>query len=106
MQKNFQEILDVILERQRSGGEGSYVASLMGKGADAILKKIGEETAEVIIASKNDNRQACIHELTDLFFHMLVLMADAEISLTDIETEFGRRFGRSGLVEKENRTLK
>ncbi len=78
----------------------------MEKGLDAILKKIGEETAEVLIASKNDNRQACIHELTDLFFHMMVLMAHAEISLTDIETEFGRRFGLSGLVEKEKRSVK
>ncbi len=105
-QQTLQDVFDVILERQRSQRENSYVVSLLRKGTDAILKKVGEEAAEVLLAAKNDSREECIHEITDLWFHSMVLMAHAGISLADIEEEFGRRFGQSGLVEKANRPLK
>lgn len=105
-QRTLPEVYNIILERQKSGGEKSYVASLMNKGTDAILKKIGEEATEVVIAAKNNQTSACIHEMTDLWFHSMVLMAHQGITLDDLEQEFGRRFGQSGLEEKANRPIK
>ena len=104
VQRTLQEVFDVILERQQDGGKQSYVASLLNQGTDAILKKIGEEAAEVLIAAKNEAPQECIHEIADLWFHSMVLMADSGISFADLETEFGRRFGQSGLIEKAQRS--
>ena len=75
----------------------------MTKGTDAILKKIGEESAEIIIAAKNKNRNEQIHEITDLWFHLLVLMVDQGLKLEDISKEFEKRFGQSGLEEKAQR---
>ena len=75
----------------------------MDEGTDMILKKICEESAEVIIASKNGIRTEQIHELVDLWFHMLVLMGHKGISLTDISRELENRFGKSGFDEKANR---
>ena len=99
----FEQVYEVIRERKQSSPEESYVASLMTKGTDSILKKIGEESAEVIIAAKNKNRDEQIHEITDLWFHLLVLMVDQGLKLEDISKEFEKRFGQSGLEEKAQR---
>ena len=99
----FDRVYDVILERKQSSPKKSYVAYLMDEGTDMILKKICEESAEVIIAAKNENRTEQIHELVDLWFHMLVLMGQKGISLTDIYQELENRFGQSGFDEKANR---
>jgi len=101
--RTLKEVFNVILERKASENENSYVVSLMKKGTDSILKKIGEEAAEVIIATKNENHQESIHELADLWFHSMILMAHNGISFSEIEIEFGRRFGQSGLEEKAKR---
>ena len=76
----FDRVYDVILKRKQSSPEKSYVAYLMDEGTDMILKKICEESAEVIIAAKNGNRAEQIHELADLLFHMLVLLSLIHIS--------------------------
>lgn len=99
----FDRVYDVILERKQSSPETSYVAYLMDNGTDLILKKICEESAEVVIAAKNENRKEQIHEIADLWFHLLVLMGHQEITLTDISIELERRFDQSGLEEKANR---
>ena len=99
----FEQVYEVIRERKQSSPEKSYVASLMTKGTDSILSKIGEESVEVIIAAKNKNREEQIHEITDLWFHLLVLMVDQELTLVDISKEFEKRFGQSGLEEKAKR---
>ena len=99
----FDRVYDVILERKQSSPETSYVAYLMDKGTDTILKKICEESAEVIIAVKNANRTEQIHELADLWFHMLVLMGHKGITLTEISRELEKRFDQSGFDEKANR---
>ena len=101
--KTFDRVYDVIVERKQSSPEKSYVAYLMDGGSDKILKKICEESAEVIIAVKNGNKTEQIHELADLLFHMLVLMGDKGITLTDISRELEKRFGQSGFDEKANR---
>jgi len=99
----FDRVYDVILKRKQSSPEKSYVAYLMEGGTDTILKKICEESSELIIAAKNENRIEQIHELTDLWFHMLVLMGHKGITLTDLSRELENRFGQSGFDEKANR---
>ena len=99
----FDRVYDVILKRKQSSPETSYVAYLMDEGTDMILKKICEESAEVIIAVKNGNMKEQIHELADLWFHMLVLMGHKGITLMDISRQLENRFGQSGFDEKANR---
>ena len=99
----FEQVYEVIRERKQSLPEKSYVSSLITKGTDSILKKIGEESAEVIIAAKNKNRDEQIHEITDLWFYLLVLLVDQGLKLEDISKEFEKRFGQSGLEEKAQR---
>ena len=99
----FDRVYDVILKRKQSSPETTYVAYLMDEGSDMILKKICEESAEVIIAVKNENRKEQIHELADLWFHMLVLMGHKGITLTDISLELVNRFDQSGFDETASR---
>ena len=89
------------MSRRRGDPAVSYVARLTQEGRDAILQKIGEESTELVIAAKNDDPAAALHELADLWFHLLVWMADAGHTLDDLRAELGRRFGRSGLSRDE-----
>lgn len=89
--------------RKSAAADKSYVASLYAKGADAILKKVGEEAAEVLVAAKNPDRDALVHELADLWFHTLVLMAAYDLPLEAVTEELARRMNRSGLDEKASR---
>tara|TARA_Y100001970_G_C14095815_1_gene782596 strand:- start:597 stop:926 length:330 start_codon:yes stop_codon:yes gene_type:complete len=102
-EKIIEQVYDIILKRKEFPSESSYVASLLKEGTNSILKKIGEESTEVIIASKNENIDEQIHEITDLLFHILVLMVNQGISLENILEEFKKRFGQSGLKEKASR---
>ncbi len=88
------DIYGVILERRRNPSPDSYVSALTTKGKDAILKKIGEEAAEVIIASKGLDKQQVIHEMADLWFHCMVLMAEEGLSHSDILKELEDRFNK------------
>ena len=92
-----------MLERKQSMGENSYLAALYRRGEDVILKKIAEESGEVIIASKGGEKEKLIHELTDLWFHSMALMAFKGITPGDIAAKFIGRKGRSGLEEKASR---
>jgi len=83
--------------------EQSYVARLYNKGLDAILKKIGEEATETILAAKEGDPNHLIHETADLWFHTLVLLVHQELKPDDILHELERRFGVSGLAEKASR---
>jgi phosphoribosyl-ATP pyrophosphohydrolase len=102
-----QHILDavyqVILDRKHNPAEESYTASLMQKGIDKILKKIGEEATEVVIAAKGGVREEIVYEVADLLFHTLVLLGHQDIPLEDVNAELRRRFGTSGLQEKASR---
>ena len=93
----------VILERKSNPGERSYVSSLFTKGADTILKKIGEEASELLISGKGGNKDEVIHEMADLWFHTLVLLGHLDISPEQVYCELKRRFGISGIEEKERR---
>ncbi|GJM04982.1 MAG: phosphoribosyl-ATP pyrophosphatase [marine bacterium B5-7] len=94
------EILD---QRKQASPNDSYTAKLFNDGADSILKKIGEEATEVIIASKSSDNAAIIHEVADLWFHSLVLLKHHDLDHSDILAELESRFGLSGLKEKANR---
>ena len=100
------EVFETILSRKQASAEESYVASLLSKGNNAILKKIGEEASEVIIAAKENQPGELIHELVDLWFHSLVLMAHHDLTLEQIYDEFQSRFGVSGIIEKAARSSK
>jgi phosphoribosyl-ATP pyrophosphohydrolase len=93
-------VYGVIRERMGADPAESYVARLLAGGPDAVLQKVGEESCELIIAAKNGDRAATVHELADLWFHVLVCMAQAGITPEDVEGELGRRFGRSGLAPR------
>ena len=94
----------VIQERKGASADTSYTASLFQKGIDKILKKIGEEAAEVIIAGKGGKREEIIYETADLFFHSLVLLGYYDIPPETVYDELRRRFGTSGIEEKELRS--
>lgn len=93
----------VLEERRNADPKTSYVAALYAKGLDAILRKIGEEATETVIAAKGGDQQQIVHELADLWFHTLVLLAEQGLKPDDILMELERRFGLSGLEEKAGR---
>lgn len=97
-------VYQVILDRKAQASDTSYTASLMRGGIDKILKKVGEEATEVVIAAKGGVRDEIIYESTDLVFHLLVLLGHQGIPLDAVYTEMSRRFGTSGLAEKAART--
>jgi phosphoribosyl-ATP pyrophosphohydrolase len=98
-----QSIYQVIQERKAHPSEKSYTASLMQKGIDKILKKVGEEAAELIIAGKGGVREEIVYEAADLFFHSLLLLGFYDIEPEEVYSELRRRFGVSGLEEKASR---
>jgi phosphoribosyl-AMP cyclohydrolase / phosphoribosyl-ATP pyrophosphohydrolase len=85
------ELERIIGSRRAERPQGSYVAGLFDKGLDRILKKVGEEAGEVIIASKNEDRSELIYEAGDLMFHLLVLLAAKGVSVTEVLAELARR---------------
>ena len=93
----------VIQERKANPTDSSYTASLMGKGIDKILKKIGEEATEVVIAGKGGKREEIVYETADLIFHNLVLLGFYDIDPEEVYSELRRRFGISGIAEKAAR---
>jgi len=99
--------LAAVLEaRKAAAPDSSYVAGLYAKGLDAILKKIGEEATETVIAAKGGDPKQIVHEITDLWFHTLVLLAQQGLRPEDVLQELDRRFGLSGLEEKAARKEK
>lgn len=98
-----QRLAEVLEQRKSQSPESSYVASLYAKGLDAILKKVGEEATETVIAAKDGDPDKIIYEMADLWFHCLVLLAQQGLSPDRVLEELARRFGLSGLTEKAAR---
>ena len=96
-------LMELIKGRKDSPVEGSYTSYLFGKGLDKILKKIGEESAEVVIAAKNDRKEA-VYEISDLVYHLLVLMAEMNIDIKDIIRELGSRHVIDKKIKQERMT--
>lgn len=93
----------VLDARKGADPETSYVSRLYAKGPDSILKKIGEEATETVMAAKDGDRGRVVHEIADLWFHCLVLLAYQDSGPEDVLDELQRRFGTSGLAEKTRR---
>lgn len=97
------QLADVLEARKGADPESSYVAKLYGKGLDAILKKIGEEATETILAAKDGDKDHLVYETADLWFHTLVMLAQQGLGPDAVLQELARRFGLSGLDEKAAR---
>ena len=96
--------LDEVIEARRGASpEQAYVASLFADGLDRILKKVGEEATETVIAAKGGDPRQVIYETADLWFHSIVMLKFLDIEPAEILAELDRRFGRSGLEEKASR---
>lgn len=104
MSEILQELAQILEQRKHESAEKSYVASLYAKGLNQILKKIGEEATETVIAAKDGDKQQIVYETADLWFHCMVMLADQGLGPDDILQELQRRFGLSGLEEKAQRS--
>lgn len=104
MEHVLRELAAILEARKQADPRSSYVAGLFRKGNGAILKKIGEEATEVVIAAHGDDDAALVHETADLWFHTLVLLAHRGLGPDQVLAELERRFGRSGIEEKAART--
>jgi len=103
MNETLNRLAELLEQRKSADPKSSYVAKLYAKGMDGILKKVGEEAAETIIAAKNGDSEELIYETADLLFHILVMLAHAGLKPEDIMNELARREGLSGIDEKSSR---
>ncbi|HDH08738.1 MAG TPA: phosphoribosyl-ATP diphosphatase [Gammaproteobacteria bacterium] len=103
MKDILQQLTEVLEQRKLASADSSYVAGLYDKGLDAILKKIGEEATETVMAAKDGDRQKIVYETADLWFHTLIMLSHQGLTADDVLQELARRFGLSGLEEKANR---
>ena len=104
MAEDFLTTLEATIRARRGADPAtSYTAKLFARGRAKIAQKVGEEAVETVIAAVTDDRDGLIGEATDLMFHLMVLLADADLSLEDIRAEMRRREGVSGIDEKAAR---
>ena len=97
--------LAAILEQRKAADPAdSYVAGLYAKGLDTILKKVGEEATETVVAAKGGDKEQLVYEMADLWFHTLILLSHQGLKPDDVMAELDRRFGQSGLEEKASRS--
>jgi phosphoribosyl-ATP pyrophosphohydrolase/phosphoribosyl-AMP cyclohydrolase len=101
---SYQGLMDLLIGRKIEKKEGSYTTYLFEKGLDKILKKVGEECTEVIIAAKDDDKKETIYEIADLAYHVMVLMIEMGISLEDIHKELASRHVIDHKVKQEKMT--
>jgi phosphoribosyl-ATP pyrophosphohydrolase/phosphoribosyl-AMP cyclohydrolase len=95
------ELYELVEQRERERPEGSYTTYLFDKGLDKILKKVGEESAETIIAAKNDDAKQLVAETADLLYHLLVMLVARNIKLDDVREELVQRRKRGGASDRE-----
>lgn len=103
MSEVLKQLADVLEQRKTADPDNSYVAGLYARGLDTILKKVGEEATETVIAGKDRDAQKLIYETADLWFHSMVLLAYQDLRPEQVLQELQRRFGLSGLEEKAAR---
>ena len=103
MSDTIRRLSEVLEARKNADPESSYVAKLYAKGIDTILKKVGEEATETVIAAKGSDPGQVIYETADLWFHTMVMLKHLDIEPQAVLDELERRFGLSGLEEKANR---
>lgn len=98
------ELQNTLEQRRHADPNKSYTAQLLQQGTDKILKKIIEESGEVLMASKDNDKEHLIYEIADLWFHSMVLLTHHHASVEEVLNELARRYGLSGLTEKASRT--
>nr|WP_276926383.1 phosphoribosyl-ATP diphosphatase [Faecalibaculum rodentium] len=98
-------LYETVMDRKANPEEGSYTSYLFGKGEEKILKKVGEECTEVIIASLSQSKEDLINEFGDLFYHMVVLMVEKGITLEEISAELERRSGTKHNLKAERKPV-
>lgn len=103
MSDTLERLAGVLVARKTAAVDDSYVATLYAKGLDHILKKVGEEATETVIAAKGGDREQLVYETADLWFHTLVMLTACGLGPADVLAELERRFERSGLEEKASR---
>jgi phosphoribosyl-ATP pyrophosphohydrolase len=96
----FEALYNTVLSRRDNPVEGSYTAYLFEKGMDKILKKVGEESAETIIAAKNGVKEDTIGEIADLFYHVTVMMVEAGITMDELRAELTKRSEKTGNLKQ------
>ena len=106
MNDTLKTLYEVVSDRKANPQEGSYTCYLFEKGLDKILKKVGEECAETIIAAKNDVSAETVGEISDLLYHLTVLMVEKGISLEDVLAELDRRSAKIGNLKQFHQTDK
>ena len=106
MKNEMQQLYETIVSRKSDAQEGSYTAYLFEKGNEKILKKVGEECTEVIIAAmKEDNNTEVVNEIGDLIYHLFVMMAEKGITLDEVNAELARRAQKTGNLKPERRKI-
>lgn len=105
MDNEFSVLYETVMDRKENPEEGSYTAYLFSKGEEKILKKVGEECTEVIIASLSQQKEDLVNELGDLFYHLMVLMAQKGVSLSDVEAELARRSQKKHNLKAERKPI-
>ncbi len=103
MSEILSRLAETLESRKNADPDSSYVAKLYARGLDSILKKIGEEATETVIAAKDGDKTHLVYEVADLWFHSMVLLAHQGLHPDDVLAELARREGLSGLVEKARR---
>ncbi len=103
MSEILSQLTEVLEQRKAADPDSSYVSGLYHKGLDAILKKVGEEATETVMAAKDGDKSKIVYEVADLWFHSMVLLAHEGLSAQEVLAELDRRFGLSGLEEKSQR---
>ena len=98
-------LYETVVERKRNPEQGSYTSYLFDKGEEKILKKVGEECTEVIIAAMKDDNEELVQELNDLFYHVVVLMAEKGISLEDVAEVMAKRAEKTHNLKPERRPV-
>lgn len=106
MTDTLERLAEVLEARKQADPDSSYVAGLYAKGLDTILKKVGEEATETVIAAKGGSSEQLVYETADLWFHTLVMLAHQGLGPAAVLSELERRFGLSGLDEKAARQQK
>lgn len=100
MDKTLESLYKTVSDRKCNKLEGSYTCYLFDKGLDKILKKCGEECSEVIIAAKNGDNKETVLEISDLIYHLIVMMVEQDIKLEDVLSELGKRSNKIGNLKK------
>ena len=98
--KVLEALYNTVLNRKENKQEGSYTCYLFEKGLDKILKKVGEECSETIIAAKNNDNSEIVYEISDLIYHLMVMMVEQGISLDEVLTELDKRSEKTGNLKK------